>query len=164
MGREARRKRTGTPYRVRTGDEVRAKFLPQLEAVFEEMEAANAERGYPSFAERETKQTLEVHPDGSRTMKLDQLTMRWFRLQKAAFEYKFGRPMGPGDTLLFQFDANTPTPVSKGYGHHPEAGELTHEELLLDVREAARKVGADPDAVVEHLFGTEALDDFLDKH
>ena len=163
MGRESRRKKTGTTYRVRTGDEVRAKFLGQIESVFEEMGEANEARGYPSFAEREEANTLEVHPDGSRTMKMDPLTVRWFKLQAAAFEYKFGHPLGPHDTILFEFDADKPTPVRKGFGHYPYDLEPSNEEVMADVRAAARKAGADPDATIEHLFGAETLDDYLDK-
>jgi hypothetical protein len=51
--------------------------------------------------------------------------------QIEAFHKKFGRDPGPGDPILFDPDADVPTPISR-------------DRIERDLEEAARKAGLDP--------------------
>src|SRR6185503_1153058 len=99
---------------VRSGAEVRARFEQRHASIVKAMEAARRNRGTPSWdAARGRAQAdgvITIREDGSEMHRISPESAALLGLRQEMFEFKFGRPMQPGDLYFFDVDADTPQP------------------------------------------------------
>jgi hypothetical protein len=55
-----------------------------------------------------------IYNDGTERLDLSPQAIEIFKRQERAFQEKFGRPMGPGDPIFFDPDADEPQPLPEG--------------------------------------------------